>query len=441
MIDVATGSLLLWSLAGVLLSAPLSCLPGLHIYNVAALALLAGVRWPGVLGGEALAMLLLGLVTGYALLSTLPAVYLTVPDESLVAALLPAQRYLLQRRGYEAVVLTALGGAGGLAALLVMLPAATPFLRTLGDIVRPHVGWIAAVVATFMLLSEWPRGGEDGGAAARLWDAWRQLLAGLATFALAGLLGLLLAYRSPLPIEAGYQNLLPAFLGLFAIPALGLNLATRARVPPQHIARTLDVTPALVVRGTAVGVAAGLFGAFFPLVTGGMAGLMASHATAQRDERLFMLSQGACKAVYFVGGYLLFFAPGLRLTRGGAAWLLSTVYVPYRPDFFWLTLAGLALAGIVALALLLPLARVLARAVGGASPVVASGGTLAALVALVLVVTGPAGLLVAAAATGIGLLPVAWGSRRMNCMGVLLVPMILNASGVGLAVAAWLGLL
>lgn len=441
MTDIDSLSLLLWALAGVLISAPLSCLPGLHIYNVAALALLAGMRWPGVLGGEALAMLLLGLVTGYALLSTLPAVYLTVPDESLVAALLPAQRYLLQRRGYEAVALTALGGAGGLAALLVILPAATPFLRTLGDIVRPHVGWIAAVVATFMLLSEWPRGGEDGSAAARLWDAWRQLLAGLATFALAGLLGLLLTYRSPLPIEAGYQNLLPAFLGLFAIPALTLNLATRARIPPQHIARTLDVTPGLVMRGTAVGVAAGLFGAFFPLVTGGMAGLMASHATAQRDERLFMLSQGACKTVYFVGGYLLFFAPGLRLTRGGAAWLLSTVFIPYRPEFFWLTLAGLALAGLVALALLLPLARVLVRAVGGASPVVASGGTLVALVALVLVVTGPAGLLVAAAATGIGLLPIAWGSRRMNCMGVLLVPMILNAGGAGLAVAAWLGLL
>jgi putative membrane protein len=441
MLDITTLSLLLWALAGVLLSAPLACLPGLHIYNVAALALLAGVRWPGVLSGEALAMLLLGLVTGYALLSTLPAVYLTVPDESLVAALLPAQRYLLQRRGYEAVVLTGLGGAGGLAALLVTLPAATPFLRTLDDIVRSHVGWIAAVVATFMLLSEWPRGGEDGRAAARLWDAWQQLLAGLATFALSGLLGLLLAYRSPLPIEAGYQNLLPAFLGLFALPALALNLATRARIPPQHVARTLDVTPALVVRGTAVGVAAGLFGAFFPLVTGGMAGLMASHATAQRDERLFMLSQGACKAVYFVGGYLLFFAPGLRLTRGGAAWLLSTVYVPYRPDFFWLTLAGLALASIAAVALLLPLARMLARVVAGASPVVVSGGTLAALIALVLLVTGPAGLLVAAAATGIGLLPVAWGSRRMNCMGVLLVPMVLNASGAGSAVAAWLGLL
>jgi hypothetical protein len=43
-------------------------------------------------------------------------------------------------------------------------------------------------------------------------------------------------------------------------------------------------------------------------------------------------------------------------------------------------------------------------------------------------------LLIATVATGIGLIPVLWGSRRMNCMGVLLL------AGVGSRVAGWLGL-
>jgi hypothetical protein len=51
-----------------------------------------------------------------------------------------------------------------------------------------------------------------------------------------------------------------------------------------------------------------------------------------------------------------------------------------------------------------------------------SAGTLVVLVGVVLGFTGWGGLLVAVAATGIGLLPVLWGSRRMNCMGVLLLP-------------------
>ena len=60
---------------------------------------------------------------------------------------------------------------------------------------------------------------------------------------------------------------------------------------------------------------------------------------------------------------------------------------------------------------------------------------------LVLVLMGWGGLLIALVATGIGLIPVVWGSRRMNCMGVLLLPITLNMAGVGPTVAHWLGLI
>jgi TctA family transporter len=44
-------------------------------------------------------------------------------------------------------------------------------------------------------------------------------------------------------------------------------------------------------------------------------------------------------------------------------------------------------------------------------------------------------------ATTVGLIPVVVGGRRMNCLGVLLVPITLNVVGVGPTVAQWLGLL
>jgi putative membrane protein len=70
-----------------------------------------------------------------------------------------------------------------------------------------------------------------------------------------------------------------------------------------------------------------------------------------------------------------------------------------------------------------------------------SAATLLVLVAIVLALTGWRGLLVALAATGIGLLPVMWGARRMNCMGVLLLPLTLSLAGYGTIVAGWLGLI
>ena len=40
-----------------------------------------------------------------------------------------------------------------------------------------------------------------------------------------------------------------------------------------------------------------------------------------------------------------------------------------------------------------------------------------------------------------GLIPVAFGCRKMNCVGVLLAPITLNMAGVGANVAHWLGLI
>jgi TctA family transporter len=60
---------------------------------------------------------------------------------------------------------------------------------------------------------------------------------------------------------------------------------------------------------------------------------------------------------------------------------------------------------------------------------------------MVFLLTGWGGLLIALVATGIGLLPVMWGARRMNCMGVLLLPLTLSLAGYGTTVAGWLGLI
>ena len=60
--------------------------------------------------------------------------------------ILPSQKYLLQRRGYEAVVLSGLGGLGGLFFLVLISPVAAPVLPVLRDILSPHFGWILSAV-------------------------------------------------------------------------------------------------------------------------------------------------------------------------------------------------------------------------------------------------------------------------------------------------------
>jgi putative membrane protein len=391
------------ALVGTVLSSFLSCIPALHIYNVAGLLVVLALKFEGIIADDVLAMFMLGMVVGYAVLNTIPSIFFSAPDDSTIFLAFPGQKYLMERRGYEASVLTGVGALGGLLVLLVIAPFASKVFSVVRTVVAPHLHWILGAIILFMFMSEWPKGSDRGSTGlARFLDAWRSLGAGLLTFILSGILGFILFYGNLLPAEVAFQNLLPAFVGLFAIPWVLQNLISHAQVPHQHVSHSVDLSPALVARGVGAGALGGLFAAFFPAVTGGIGGFLAGHATAQRDDRLFIVSQGASKLVYYVGAMLFFFVPGLHLTRGGMAWMLSVMYTPYTPRTYWLAVAAVLMCGALAFLMLLWLSR-------GAIWLV----------------------------TRVDM----WGSRRMNCMGVLLLPLTLNLAGLGPTVAGGLGLI
>jgi len=120
---------------------------------------------------------------------------------------------------------------------------------------------------------------------------------------------------------------------------------------------------------------------------------------------------------------------------------LSTLYTPYTPQTYWTAIAATLICGALAFGLLLWLSRAAIWLVTRFDYRWISAATLVLLVGVVVAMTGWGGLLIAAVATAIGLLPVMWGARRMNCMGVLLIPLTLELAGLGTAVAGWLGLL
>jgi putative membrane protein len=436
----------LTALGGAALASVLACVPGLHVYNVmGALLLLLQASAPtsiAVPAGVAVP-LAIGMVVGYAIINAIPSVLLAAPDESALFTVLPGQKYLMAGRGYEAVVLTAAGSAAGLVALAALAALLGPrILPGAWTVLQPHAHWILWCVIAFMLLSEWPKGGTMGPAGwRRFLDAWRGLGFGLLTFLLAGLLGFLLIYRSPVPPDAAFQNLMPAFVGLFTIPWLVLNLASRVEPPAQRLTGAVRLDARTVVQGTVAGCLGGGFAAFFPVVTGGVGGFLAGHATALRDDRMFLVSQGASKTVYYVGGLLLFFVPGLHVRRGAAAAMLAGICAPAEQHSYFLALAAVALAGAIACALVAPLTRLVIALVGRWGYRRLSWVSLGLILAVVGATTGAPGLAVAAVAAGIGLVPVLFGSRRMNCLGVILLPMACNLSGFGPTVAHWLGLI
>ncbi|HJW82798.1 MAG TPA: hypothetical protein VJ754_00705, partial [Anaerolineae bacterium] len=70
-----------FAVLGAILASALALIPALHVYNVAGLLILLAGSLSPVLSLDRLALLLLGLVVGYSMLSTIPATFLAAPDE------------------------------------------------------------------------------------------------------------------------------------------------------------------------------------------------------------------------------------------------------------------------------------------------------------------------------------------------------------------------
>ncbi|MGQ9661724.1 MAG: tripartite tricarboxylate transporter permease [Kiritimatiellia bacterium] len=413
------------------------CLPGLHVYTLLSLLVAAPFSSPEFLIATAI-----GLVVGYAMLNTVPSVLLAAPDESAFLTVLPGQKFLMRGLGYDALQITAAGGLMAVLLLVVLAgPLAHKFLPLLHTVLKRHYHWILWCVILFMLMSEWPRGelvGETG--KRRLLSAWRSLGIGLLTFLLSGVLGLVLFHRSPLPPWSGTQTLMPAFTGLFTLPWLLLNIVTKTRPPRQQTKESAMLPLNILLKGAISGGMGGAFAALVPAVTGGVGGYLAGHATAIRDDRTFLVAQGAAKLVYYGGGLLLLFVPEVHLSRGTAASIIKSLWTPDGPQAYLLALAATALAGSTAYLLVVPLGRITIAAINRFALRNLSLTAFGLIMSAVRLITGPMGLLVALVAAGIGLLPLLYGSRRMNCLGVILLPAACNISGISSSLAGWLGL-
>src|SRR3970040_396168 len=106
-------SLIGFAVIGAVGASVLALIPALHVYNVAGLVILAAGSLSSIMSLDQVAMLMVGMVVGYSMLNTVSATFLAAPDESTAFLVLPGQKWLLQRRGYEEVGLSGVGGVGG----------------------------------------------------------------------------------------------------------------------------------------------------------------------------------------------------------------------------------------------------------------------------------------------------------------------------------------
>jgi len=428
-----------WTLFGVLVGLGFSWMPGFHVYNVIALLAVTGGAITFI-PQEAFPFFVLGALVSFAYSSVISTVYFSVADDTMIFMLFPTQRYLVAGRGHEAVLVTLLGTLAGsviLAASMPVMPLILPFLR---DVLNQFITVFLSALVVFMFMSEWLKMGErEENRLRRFLKAWSQIAGGVFVFLASGLLGFVVLNTDILPSSVAYVRLTPLFLGFFGLPWVLVNLLSGLPVGEQDTRDEVSTDWKGLLSGVFGGALGGYIAAFFPLITGGMGALVAGHITSQRGDDTFMASQGANRFIYYVGAFLFLFLPAASLTRGSAAWLVSSIYQPKTYQEYVYSIGALLLASGVSFIGTVALSKLVARIVGRWFKQI-SLAVAVLLVAIAWALTGPMGVVVMLIAAVIGASSVFLNTRRSYCLGVLILPVLVSMTGNTGVVMKLLGL-
>jgi putative membrane protein len=263
---------LLAALAGTLLGCCAGLVPGLHANTLVTLLLAGNLADPVLLGA---------LAGSHALVALLPSTYLGVPAETGNLGMLPAHRLLLQGRGPEALrTATAAALGATLLAVVLLLPFKWLWMQP-GNAARFLPWLLPALLVAVPFWLAW-RERRKG---------WRAILWGLATFLLAGLLGL----ATP---QAGLGALLSGLFGGAGL--LAAALGGRA-LPEQEPARPPARRATWRIAGaTAAGVLASAATALVPGATPAIVASATPRTRSQDAGLASLCAVGAAQPIFAV---------------------------------------------------------------------------------------------------------------------------------------------
>jgi len=463
--------LIFYVILGTLAGSVICVIPGLHIYNVAGIAIIIWMGARDLIPYYALAPFFMALVVSFAFLNTIPMTFFNTMDESAGASMLPSNDLLARGRGKDAAMLSGMGTYTGAVLLLVLYPFFIYIWPYIASATKAHLHWMLGLVIVHYLMSEWPKGAGRG---KNVWqkfrEAWRNCFAGLLTFALAGIFGLIYFSKPIMPVQNSFQNVMPVFVGFFAIPSIIQSMISDFKVPPQYKSKYFNADWNDFSYGLLPGFVGGMLAAYLPAVTAGIGSMLASHATNHRSlqgirfkppvekgtyvhletpdmyyrqDRIFLVGGGITKILYYVGAFLLLFVL-TKLTpygtgRGGLTFILKPIFSA-EPGDFLIMVATILLSASLAFLMLIYLTDLTIDILPRLNIKYIYAGALLLILALIFYIGGLTGIGVTMATTCIGMIPVFYGCRRSHCMAVLLVPLTLNMAGYGDQIVKILGL-
>ncbi len=440
-----------FAVLGTCLGVLTGLIPGLHVNNVAVIMLsispvllvglifLEGYGIPELFIPLLLAMTIVAMSIAHTFLDFIPSTFLGAPEGETALSVLPAHSMLLEGRGYEAVMLSAIGSLGGVFAVFILL---IPFRFIIGEplngyvILKQYMVYILIGICVILLFSEqtkipYRRVMKSGliryenGTFSRTLGVTIAIFIFLAS-GIFGYLILKLEISSPFGFPA--TPLFPALGGLFGVSTLLDSLRTTSGIPEQRITRPV-LSKKETMKSIATGSVAGSTVGFLPGLSSGVATVVAMlfRKEPEREQVIITLS-----AINTTNAFFVLIALFLILRpRSGAAIVVNQL-IPveqWSTTLLPTSLIYLIIGSLVAATLGFFLTLIIGKRFAKVFVKFPYRKIVTTIIILIIVMvfmfTGVLGVFILAISTCIGLLPPFFGVRRSHGMGVLLVPVII----------------
>ena len=381
------GEFLLGVLAGTITGAT----PGLHVNTVASMVYALN-KFKGF--GFVIFVYTMGLI--HTFLDPIPSTFFGVPDEDTLLSVLPAHKLVLKGRALEVINISL--KASSLAVIFAFL--FLPLYFILAPQYNPKIGKCFILFLTILLV---------------LTEKGIKKVVALFVFLISGVLGILIDY---LPLREPYFHV---FVGLFGIPTILYSLYKDSDTI-QLGRDTIEMKTSSLVGFSLLGTFLGMFASLLPAFTSSQAALMGSFIS--KDERSFLTISFSVNTANFFFSLFNFYITG-RARNGIMAVIRDSYYNLSSKEMLILILLSISAVSFVNI-YGLKLAKIFGILVSSVNYRILNLFVMMFMVSLSFYFDGWIGVLVLMTASLIGLFPLLLGVKRTNCMGVLMVKIMIK---------------
>ncbi len=401
--------ILVFVLIGVLLGIFTGLVPGVHVNTVIILIIAVLPVMLAYFSVYEVIALVISMGVTHTFVDYIPSILMGAPDDTSVLSILPGHRMLMEGRGLEAIRLTVIGGLGAIILGSIFLTFGVFVLPLLYHYTRQILPFLLLGVLLHMVYTE---------------RSVKRRAFSIVVILYSGILGVIILEGNILSLK---YALFPTLTGLFGISTILMSLRTRPEIPPQDLGSSkgsAKIHKNGIVAGTFAGILAGLL----PSIGSAQSALIVQTIFNKGDkdgdnEKEFLVALGGVNTSDAV--YALFALYLIGNPRSGASIAVQHILGGFTFNDFIFMVSIVLITVFFAVFATLLIARIFVRKVQDINYQEFSKSIIVFLVALILLITGLKGFLIAVVATSIGIIAHLTGIKKSHMMAVLIVPTIM----------------